>query len=84
MVALKAAQMSSSSYHDTLKRNYQQPLTDLIEEIRKIRQTNPDYGHRTVTLELCRQGKIAPNSINRRFKTDRPFQKVVTDVTEMC
>lgn len=112
--------MSSSSYHDALKRDYQQPSTDLVEEIRKIRQANPDYGYRTVTLELRRQGKIvnhkavlrimkgnnllchafdrrtakynsyrgnvgkvALNLVNRRFKTDRPFQKVVTDVTEM-
>ncbi|MDV0431163.1 IS3 family transposase [Lactiplantibacillus sp. DA1] len=112
--------MSSSSYHDALKRNYQQLSTDLVEDIRKIRQTNPDYGYRTVTLKLCRQGKIVnhkavlrimkangllchvfdrrtakynsyhgnvgkitPNSINRRFKTDLSFQKVVTDVTEM-
>ncbi|WP_369440769.1 IS3 family transposase, partial [Levilactobacillus namurensis] len=28
-------------------------------------------------------GKIAHNRLQRRFKTDRPFQKVVTDVTEV-
>jgi len=27
-------------------------------------------------------GKIAPNRLNRRFKTDRPYQKLVTDVSE--
>lgn len=27
-------------------------------------------------------GKVAQNLLNRRFKTDRPFQKVVTDITE--
>ena len=27
-------------------------------------------------------GKIANNLINRRFKTDRPYQKIVTDITE--
>lgn len=112
--------MSSSSYHDAVKRDYQQPSTEYVEEIRKIRQANPDYGYRTVTAELRRQNKIvnhkavlrimkannllchafdrrtakynsyqgnvgetAQNLVNRRFKTDRPFQKVVTDVTEL-
>ncbi|WP_259596310.1 IS3 family transposase [Clostridium botulinum] len=28
-------------------------------------------------------GKVAKNILNRRFKTDRPFQKIVTDVTEV-
>ena len=28
-------------------------------------------------------GRIAPNRVNRRFITDRPYQKVLTDVTEM-
>lgn len=28
-------------------------------------------------------GKVADNLINRRFYTDRPYQKVVTDVTEL-
>lgn len=28
-------------------------------------------------------GKKAPNRLNRRFNTDRPFQKIVTDVTEL-
>lgn len=28
-------------------------------------------------------GKIASNLLNRRFKTDRPYQKIVTDVTEL-
>lgn len=27
-------------------------------------------------------GKIANNLMNRRFKTDRPYQKIVTDITE--
>uniref|UniRef100_UPI0038B3F05E IS3 family transposase n=1 Tax=Levilactobacillus muriae TaxID=3238987 RepID=UPI0038B3F05E len=27
-------------------------------------------------------GGIAPNRLNRRFKTDRPYQKLVTDVSE--
>jgi Transposase and inactivated derivatives len=27
-------------------------------------------------------GIIAPNRLNRRFKTDRPYQKLVTDVSE--
>ncbi|AVW05979.1 hypothetical protein [Lactiplantibacillus plantarum] len=26
---------------------------------------------------------VAHNRLNRRFKTDRPFQKIVTDVTEV-
>lgn len=30
-----------------------------------------------------RVGKVAPNRVNRRFSTDRPYQKVVTDVTEL-
>lgn len=28
-------------------------------------------------------GKVTHNLLNRRFKTDRPLQKVVTDVTEL-
>ena len=28
-------------------------------------------------------GRTAPNLLNRHFKTDRPYQKVVTDVTEL-
>lgn len=28
-------------------------------------------------------GNIAPNRLKRRFKTDRPYQKIVTDVTEL-
>lgn len=28
-------------------------------------------------------GKIAPNRLNRRFKTDRPYQKLTVDVTEL-
>ncbi|WP_406827441.1 IS3 family transposase [Pediococcus inopinatus] len=28
-------------------------------------------------------GKLAKNKLNRRFNTDRPYQKVVTDVTEV-
>ena len=28
-------------------------------------------------------GSVAKNKINRRFKTDRPYQKIVTDVTEI-
>ncbi|MEB6341018.1 IS3 family transposase, partial [Mammaliicoccus sciuri] len=27
-------------------------------------------------------GKVAQNILNRRFKTNLPFQKVVTDITE--
>ncbi|WP_428933107.1 IS3 family transposase [Lactiplantibacillus pentosus] len=27
-------------------------------------------------------GAIAPNRLNRRFKTDRPYQKLVTDISE--
>ncbi|BEI48742.1 hypothetical protein YMSE1_14880 [Lactiplantibacillus plantarum] len=27
-------------------------------------------------------GTVAHNRLNRHFKTDRPFQKIVTDVTE--
>lgn len=28
-------------------------------------------------------GKVAPNRLNRRFDTDRPYQKIATDVTEV-
>ena len=28
-------------------------------------------------------GHIAPNRVNRRFTTDRPYQKILTDVTEV-
>jgi putative transposase len=28
-------------------------------------------------------GKIAPNRLNRRFDTDRPYQKLTVDVTEL-
>lgn len=28
-------------------------------------------------------GRIAPNRVKRRFIADRPYQKVLTDVTEM-
>ncbi len=28
-------------------------------------------------------GKIAPNRLHRRFKTDRPYQKLKVDVTEL-
>lgn len=28
-------------------------------------------------------GKVAPNRLNRRFKTDRPYQKLTVDVTEL-
>ena len=27
-------------------------------------------------------GKIAPNILNRQFKSDKPYEKLVTDVTE--
>ncbi|HDK7898520.1 TPA: IS3 family transposase [Staphylococcus aureus] len=27
-------------------------------------------------------GKVSNNLLKRRFKTDRPFQKIVTDITE--
>ncbi|MGQ4558551.1 IS3 family transposase [Levilactobacillus hammesii] len=119
-IVLKAAKMSSSSYHDAIKREYQTAPTELVDRIRKIREDNLDYGYRTVTAALKTQGTIvnhkavlrimrennllchafdrrttkyssyrgtvgtvAKNRLNRRFKTDRPFQKVVTDVTEI-
>ncbi|KJW11991.1 IS3 family transposase [Levilactobacillus spicheri] len=120
VVVLKAARMSSSSYHDARHRKYQADSSTLVDEIRSIRLNNPDYGYRTVTLALKNKGiqanhkavlrimrennllcqafnrrtkkynsykgnvgKIAHNRLRRRFKTDRSFQKVVTDVTEV-
>ncbi|UIF30312.1 IS3 family transposase [Levilactobacillus brevis] len=120
VVVLKAAKMSSSSYHDACHRKYQNTSSTLVEEVKKIRQNNPDYGYRTVTLALRNKGilvnhkavlrimrennllctafkrqtkkynsykgtvgKIARNRLNRNFKTNRPFQKIVTDVTEV-
>lgn len=29
-------------------------------------------------------GHISPNRVSRRFTTDRPYQKVFPDVTEVC
>lgn len=93
---------------------------ELIDEIKEIKNDNPAYGYRRVTLELKNRGwktnhkrvqrvmqeqhlqsqaytrksrkynsykgtvgKIAPNRINRRFNTDRPYQKLTVDVTEL-
>jgi len=112
--------MSSSSYHDAIKREYHSDSSTLVDEIRVISKANPDYGYRTITAALRNQGRIinhkavlrlmrengllchafdrrtkkynsyrgtvgmiAHNRLHRRFKTDRPFQKVVTDVTEI-
>ncbi|KRN26868.1 DNA integrase [Lactobacillus selangorensis] len=112
--------MSSSSYYDARKRKYQQVSKELVQAIKTIRDENPDYGYRRITIELQKLGlkvnhkavlrimrtnqllchayerktrkydsykgsigKIAPNLLNRRFKTDRPYQKIVTDVTEL-
>ncbi|CAI2674537.1 hypothetical protein AKUH3B209X_PPKS00380 (plasmid) [Apilactobacillus kunkeei] len=41
---------------------------------RKIRKYNSYKG-------TC--GKVASNRLRRRFTTDRPYQKIVTDVTEL-
>lgn len=112
--------MSSSSYYDACKREYQQNSESLITIIRTICKNHTDYGYRPVTSELhkmgikinhkavlrimrenqllCRAyerrtrkynsykgtiGRIAPNILNRHFKTDRSYQKIVTDVTEL-
>lgn len=112
--------MSSSSYHDAVKRSYKSGNTKLLEQIKAIRVEHKEYGYRRITLELRNRGIIvnhktvlkvmktygllctsfnritrkynsyaghvghtAKNLINRRFSTDRPFQKVVTDVTEV-
>ncbi|WP_429970903.1 IS3 family transposase [Fructilactobacillus sp. Tb1] len=117
---LDIAEISSSSYHDSLKRDYSSNDQRVIAEIKRIRSEFIDYGYRRITLELnnlgfkinhkkvlrimnsegllCtayerktrkynsykgKRGKVSPNRINRRFKTDRPLQKIVTDVTEI-
>lgn len=112
--------MSSSSYHDACKREYQQDSKELIETIKTICEGHSDYGYRPVICELRNMGikinhktvlrimrenkllchayerktkrynsykgtvgKIAFNLLNRHFKTDRSYQKIVTDVTEL-
>jgi len=118
---LQVVEMSSSSYHDALKRKYRVRYSQsLLDEIRDIRDNFPDYGYRPITQELhkrglivnhklvlrimhennllCRAfdkrtrkynsyqgtvGTVAKNELNRRFDTDRPYQKIVTDVTEL-
>lgn len=92
----------------------------ITEKIKGIKEENPAYGYRRVTLELQNQGfdvnhkkvqrimqeenlqstaygkktrkynsykgtvgTIAPNRLNRRFMTDRPYQKLTADVTEL-
>ena len=113
--------MSSSSYYDAIKRVYYTcGSTELLNEIKLIRQESSDFGYRTVTdalrnrgiivnhkvvLKLMQEndllchafekttkkynsykgpvGQTAKNKLNRRFKTDRPYQKIVTDVTEI-
>jgi len=114
--------MSSSSYHYSKAHTYTKgsESEELVEEIRKIRKENPDYGYRTVSdalrnsgiivnrkavLRIMKKydllchafekktrklntyrgtvGKVAKNMLNRRFLTDRPYQKIVTDVTEI-
>ncbi|MHA3065358.1 IS3 family transposase [Lacticaseibacillus saniviri] len=39
-------------------------------------------GHRKYNSYKGWVGRIAKNKLNRRFKTDRPYQKLVTDVSE--
>lgn len=117
---LNVTGMSSSSYHDATKRCYRKDSTVLVTAIRRLRKANYDYGYRTMTLALRREGIIANhktvyrlmvkygllcqafkrktrkynsykgtignvsrNRIRRHFVTDRPFQKIVTDVTEL-
>ncbi|KZV03169.1 hypothetical protein [Lactiplantibacillus plantarum] len=43
-----------------------------------IQSSNEKYNSYKGTV-----GTVAHNRLNRRFKTDRPFQKIVTDVTEI-
>ena len=42
------------------------------------------YNHQTRKYDssIGPQGKKAMNRLNRRFNTDRPYQKMVTDVSE--
>lgn len=42
---------------------------------------HPGRGYRFDSFE-GHTGQIAPNRLHRRFKTDRPLQKIVTDISE--
>lgn len=107
-------------YYYQNKQDSNQNDQELIDEIKKIKEDNPAYGYRRVTLELENRGwkvnhkkvqrvmqeqhlqsqayskksskynsykgsvgKIAPNRLNRRFNTDRPYQKLTVDITEV-
>lgn len=119
-ILLKAARLSSSSFHYALKHIYKKTDTALVSEIKNIISIYKDYGYRRVVLALRNKGiivnhkkvqrimrennlqctaydkqtrkynsykglvgTVAKHKLKRRFNTDRPFQKIVTDVTEV-
>lgn len=119
-ILLKAARLSSSSFHYAFKHVYEKTDTTLVAEIKNIVSVNKDYGYRRVVLALRNKGiivnhkkvqrimqennlqctaydkrtrkynsykglvgKVAKHKLKRRFNTDRPFQKIATDVTEV-
>lgn len=97
----------------------EEPDSELLQKMCKIREEHKDYGYRRLCGELRKQGievnrkrvqrivqkygmqitsytkksrrfstykgvvgRIAPNRVNRRFKTNVPHQKITTDTTE--
>ena len=56
--------MSSSSYYDAIKRVYYTcGSTELLNEIKLIRQESSDFGYRTVTDALRNRGIIVNHKV---------------------
>ncbi|CAH0419517.1 IS3 family transposase [Periweissella ghanensis] len=119
-ILLKAARLSSSSFHYAINHVYKKADPTIVELIKDIVMAFKDYGYRRVVLALRNKGikinhkkvqrimqeynlqctaydkqtrkynsykghvgTVAKHKLKRRFITDRPFQKIVTDVTEV-
>ncbi|MCZ2466047.1 hypothetical protein [Limosilactobacillus vaginalis] len=61
---------------DEIKVNHKR-VSRLMRE--KVLSSNPK-----IQLSISLQGKKDKNRLHRRFKTDRPYQKMTTDVSEYC
>lgn len=73
-VYLELKNRGSEVNHKTVQRIMQEQHLQSQAYTKKSRKYNSYKG----TI-----GKIAPNRLNRRFKTDRPYQKLTVDVTEL-
>src|SRR5699024_12222299 len=52
-------------------------------KMNRLLQTSYNHLTRKYNSYACTVRHISPNRVNRRFTTDRPYQKVLTDVTEV-